>query len=116
VIFTDNAGVQHRIVCGSLRKVSGVWTVVNDSINEPSDLSIGTVSSSSIQVLFPASPQMEKFIVGVDATFAGAHTATFGGNTGINSASIKGRVDGGPFNPQTWSENGAIRIDGLFRV
>ncbi|HEY9415699.1 MAG TPA: hypothetical protein VIQ30_13130 [Pseudonocardia sp.] len=116
MIFTDNAGVQHRIVCGSLRKVNGTWTVVNDSINEPSDLSIGTVTSTSIQVLFPASPQMEKFIVGVDATFAGAHTVSFGGNVGISSASIRGRVDGGPFNPLTWSESGAIRIDGLFRV
>lgn len=116
MIFTDNAGVQHRIVCGSLRKVNGTWTVVNDSINEPSDLSIGTVTSTSIQVLYPASPQMEKFIVGVDATFAGAHTVSFGANVGINSASIRGRVDGGPFNPLTWSESGAIRIDGLFRA
>jgi hypothetical protein len=116
VIFTDDAGIQHRVVCGSLRKVSGVWTVVNDSINEPSDLSIGTVTSTSIQVLYPASPQMESFIVGVDATFAGAHTVSFGGNTGINSASIRGRVDGGPFNPLTWSGSGAIRVYGLFRV
>lgn len=116
MILTDDAGVQHRVVCGSLRKVSGTWTVVNDSINEPSDLSIGTITTSSIQVLYPASSQMEKFTVGVDATFAGAHTVSFGGNTGINSAIIKGRVDGGAFNPLTWSESGAIRIDGLFRV
>jgi hypothetical protein len=116
LIFTDDAGIKHRVVCGSLRKVNGTWTVVNDSLNEPSDLSIGTVTSTSIQVLYPASPQMEKFLVGVDGTFAAAHTATFGGNTGISSASIRGRVDGGPFNPLTWSESGAIRIDGQFRV
>lgn len=116
MIFTDDDGIQHRVVCGSIRKVNGTWTVVNDSINEPSDLSIGTITTSSIQVLYPASSQMEKFIVGVDATIAGAHTVSFGGNTGINSAIIKGRLDGGPFNPVTWSESGAIRIDAMFRV
>lgn len=116
MLFTDNAGVVHRVVCGSLRKVSGSWVVVDDSINEPSDLSIGTITPSSIQVTFPACPQMETFIVAPDSALAGAHTICFGASVGLSSATIRGRLDGGPFNPQTWSESGAIRIYGLFRA
>lgn len=117
MLFTDNAGVVHRIVCGSLRNTGSGWFVVNDSVNEPSDLSIGTVTTSTIQVTFPASPQMETFIVAPDASFAGAYTVNFGASVGTNSATIKGRLDGGPFNPSTWSHaTAAIRIYGLFRA
>jgi hypothetical protein len=117
LLFTDDAGIQHRIVCGSLRKTAGSWTVVNDSINEPSDLSLGTVTSTSIQVLFPASPQMEVFIAAPDAAFAGAHTVCFGASVGLSSATIRGRLDGGPFNPVTWPDSAAsIRVYGLFRA
>lgn len=117
MLFTDDADVQHRIVCGSLRKVSGSWVVVDDSINEPSDLSIGAVNSSSIQVTFPACPQLETFIVAPDSVLAGAHTICFGASVGLSSATISGRVDGGPFNPVTWPDSSAkIRIYGLFRA
>lgn len=117
MLFTDDAGVQHRIVAGSLRNTGSGWFVVNDAINEPSDLSIGTVTTSSIQVLFPASAQMETFIVAPDSAFAGSHTVSFGASVGLSSATIKGRIDGGPFNPSTWSHaSAAIRVYGLFRA
>ena len=117
MIFTDNAGVQHRIVCGTLRNTGSGWFVVNDAVNEPSDLTIGAVTSSSIQVTYPACSQVETFLAGPNASFAGAHTVLFGGDPGFSTASIRGRVDGGPFNPSTWSHpTAAIRVYGLFRV
>lgn len=117
MIFTDNAGVQHRVVAGSLRNTGSGWFVVNDSVNEPSDLSIGAVTASTIQVLFPASPQMETFIVAPDSVFAGSHTVCFGASVGTSSAMIRGRLDGGPFTPSTWSHpSAAIRVYGLFRA
>lgn len=116
MIITDDAGIQHRVVCGSLRKISGSWVVVDDSINEPSDLSIGAITTTSIQVTFPACSQLETFTVGPDSVIAGAHTICLGASVGLNSATIRGRLDGGPFNPVTWSESGAIRIYGLFRA
>lgn len=117
MIITDDAGIQHRVVCGSLRKINGTWTVVNDSINEPSDLTVGAVTNVSIQVTFPACPQMETFIVAPDSVFAGSHTVCFGASVGLSSATIRGRLDGGPFNPSAWSDSSAaIRVYGLFRA
>lgn len=117
MLLTDNAGVVHRIVAGSLRNTGSGWFVVNDSVNEPSDLAIGAVTSSTIQVTFPASAQVETFIVAPDAAFAGLHTVNFGASVGLSSASIRGRLDGGAFNPSTWSHaSAAIRVYGLFRA
>lgn len=117
MLFTDDAGVQHRIVAGSLRNTGSGWFVVNDSVNEPSDLAVGTVTSTTIQVTFPASAQVETFIVAPDSAFAGAHTVNFGASVGLSSAAIKGRLDGGPFNPSTWSHaTAAIRVYALFRA
>lgn len=117
MIFTDNTGIQHRIVCGSLRNTGSGWFVVNDAVNEPSDLSIGTVTASTIQVTYPACTQNETFLAVPNAVFAGQHTVSFGGDPGFSAAAIRGRVDGGVFNPLTWSHpTAAIRVYGLFRV
>lgn len=117
MIFTDDDGIQHRVVCGTLRNTGSGWFVVNDSLNEPSDLSIDAVTSTYIRVKFPACPQNEFFSAVPNAAFAAAHTVSFGGDPGLNTASIRGRLDGGPFNPSTWSHaTAAIRVYGLFRA
>lgn len=117
MLFIDAAGVQHRIVAGSLRNTGSGWFVVNDSVNEPSDLVIDTVTSTTIKVTYPACSQVEVFLATPSAAFAGAHLVSFGGDAGLSTASIKGRIDGAPFNPSTWTHASAsIRVYGLFRA
>jgi len=117
MLFTDNAGVVHRMACGSLRNPGTGWVVVDDSVNEPSELSIGTVTNTSIQVLFPAGAQVHWAIANPDAVFAGAHTVSFGANSGLATATVKGRLNGGPFNPSTWVHaTASIRFVGFYRL
>jgi hypothetical protein len=117
MLFTDNAGVVHRIVAGSLRNTGSGWYVMSSSVYAPTDLAIGTVTSTSIQVTYPASAQVVTFLVGPDDTFAGLHTVAFGASVGLSSASIRGRLDGGAFNPLTWSHSSAnLWVYGLFRA
>lgn len=118
MLFTDDAGIQHRVVCGSLRNTGSGWFVVNDSVNEPSDLiSVGTVTPTSIQLLFAASSKVHAVTASPDAVFAGSYTVNFGADSGLGTATIKGRLNGGPFNPQTWSHaTASIRIVGFYRL
>ena len=117
MIFTDAVGVQHRVVCGAIRNTGSGWFVISDSVHAPSDLAIGTVTSTYLQVTYPACSRVETFLVGPDDSFAGSALVSFGAAAGLSSAIIKGRINGAVFDPQAWSSSTAnLWVYGLLRV
>jgi hypothetical protein len=106
--FTSNEGDTYMQLSAAIRNSGGGWQLIDDGSHEPLGVSIGAVTASSIEVVFPAVIQVCSFVVGPDETFAKApYKATFGASVGLARALICGTVSGAAFNPSTWSNASA---------
>ena len=91
--YTSNESVTYQDIAGTIRNTGSGWYVLNDAGHEPDDLAIGTVTTSSVQVLFPECSQVVAMIAGPDDTYASsAWHATFGASVGFDNAVIKGSI------------------------
>ncbi len=120
ITYTDDSGQKIMKVAGTIRRntaVSPDWLVIDDAGHDPSYLAVGDVTDTYIQVTYPTALQVVSFVVAPDDTFAGAYTINFGASVGLSHAFIRGRLNGGSFNPSTWSNAQAnIWISGEFLV
>lgn len=120
--YTSNESQVYQDIAGTIRNTGSGWYVLNDAGHEPDDMAIGTVTTTSVQILFPECSQVVAMIVGPDDTYASsAWHATFGASVGFDNAVIKGAIkdsaDSGsgpdPWDPTTdWSGSSNIWIIG----
>lgn len=104
--FTSTQGDTYMKLSAALRNKGTGWLVIDDANHEPLGITIGAVTSTSIEVLFPAAVQVCDLVVGPDETFARPpYSAAFGASVGLNRAVIEGTVAGAPFDPLTWSNS-----------
>jgi hypothetical protein len=101
-------GVVYQEYSGTIRNAGNGWYVINDAGHEPDGISIGAVTSTTVQIEYPACTQIIFASVSPDETFAKLG-ATFGASVGLDNAIIQGKVNGTLFNPATWS-NGSANI------
>lgn len=81
---------------GTLRNTGSGWYVLNDSAHQPDGITIGAVTSTSVQVHYPACDEIVSFIAAPDDTYATSFGASFGASVGLTFAYIKGSVNDGP--------------------
>lgn len=91
--YTSNESQVYQDIAGTIRNTGSGWYVLNDAGHEPDDMAIGTVTTTTVQVLFPECSQVVAMIVGPDDTYASsAWHATFGASVGFDNAVIKGSI------------------------
>lgn len=100
--FTSDQGHRYMKLSAAIRNSGSGWHVIDDANHEPLGITIGTVTSTSIEVLFPDAVQVCDMVCGPDETFARL-SAAFGASVGLNRALIEGTVSGVQFDPSTWS-------------
>jgi hypothetical protein len=106
--FTSNEGDTYMKLSAALRNSGDGWHVIDDSGHEPLGITIGNVTSTTLEVLFPQAVQVCDFVCGPDEGFAKPpYKATFGASVGLYRAIIQGTVSGAQFNPQTWANPSA---------
>lgn len=106
--FTSHEGDTYMKLSAALRNSGSGWHVIDDTGHEPLDITIGAVTKTTLEVLFPTAIQVCDVLVGPDEGFAKPpYSATFGASVGFNKAIIQGTVSGSLFNPSTWSNASA---------
>lgn len=106
--FTSDQGDKYMKLSAALRNSGSGWHVIDDAGHEPLGITIGAVTQTTLEVLFPDALQVCDFICGPDEGFAKPpNKAVFGASVGLNRAIIQGTVGGAQFNPQTWSSTSA---------
>lgn len=110
---------------GTIRNTGSGWYVLNDAGHEPDAITIGAVTTASVQVFYPACDQIVSFIAAPDDTYATTYGATFGASVGLTYAYIKGSINDGsdtgnaadPWDPTTdWSSSSNIWVSGRCEV
>lgn len=94
--YTSNQSQVFQDFGGTIRNTGSGWYVLNDSAHEPDGITIGAVTSTSVQVHYPACDQIVSFIAAPDDTYATTFGATFGASVGLTFAYIKGSINDGP--------------------
>lgn len=94
--YTTDQSVTYQDFGGTIRNTGSGWYVLNDSGHAPDSLTIGTVTSTSVRVNYPACDEIVSFIVAPDDTYAKDWGASFGASVGLSYAVIMGSVNDGP--------------------
>jgi len=106
--FTSNEGDTYMKFSAALRNDGTGWHVIDGDAHEPLGITIGAVTPTTLEVLFPDAAQVCDFLCGADEGFAKPpYKAVFGASVGLNRAIIQGTVSGVTFNPQTWANASA---------
>lgn len=106
--FTSNEGDTFMKLGAALRNSGDGWHVIDGDGHEPLGITIGAVTSTTLEILFPAAIQVCDLVCGPDETFAKLpYKATFGASVGFYRAVIQGTVSGVQFNPLTWANASA---------
>lgn len=106
--FTSNEGDTYMKLSAAIRNSGSGWHVIDDANHEPLEITLGSVTSTYIELLFPTVAQVCDLLCGPDETFASPpYEASFGASVGMDRAFIKGTVSGAQFNPLTWSDKWA---------
>lgn len=120
ISFTSNEGYTYEFIAGTLRRntaISPDWFILDDTSHAPSNITVGPVTTSHLEIQFPTALRIISLIAAPDDTFARVYQATFGASVSVDKALIKGTVSGEAFNPSTWSSVAAnIWIQGLIRT
>jgi hypothetical protein len=80
---------------GTIRNTGAGWFVINDAAHEPDSITIGAVTTTSVQVHYPACDEVVSVIVAPDDTYATTYGAVFGASVGLSFSYIKGSVNDG---------------------
>jgi hypothetical protein len=119
--YVSDQSVTYQDFGGTIRNTGSGWYVLDDAGHEPDGITIGAVTSSSVQVYYPACSQIVSFIAAPDDTYAYTYSAVFGSSVGLTYAYIKGTIKDGsdsgylpdPWDPTTdYSSSSNIWISG----
>lgn len=93
--YTSDQSVTYQDFGGTLRNTGSGWYVLDDAGHTPDSLTIGSVTSTSVQVHYPACDEITSFIAAPDDTYAKDFGASFGASVGLTFAYIKGSINDG---------------------
>lgn len=123
--YTTDQATVYQDFGGTIRNTGSGWYVLNDSGHAPDSLTIGAVTTTSVQVYYPACDEIVSFIAAPDETYASTFGANFGASVGLTYAYIKGSIADGSDSgtaPDVWdpttdfSSNSNIWISGRCEV
>lgn len=103
--YVSDQSVTYQDFGGTIRNTGSGWYVINDAGHEPDGIAIGTITTTSVQVLYPACSQIVSFIAAPDDTYAYSYSAVFGSSVGLTYAYIKGTIKDGSdsgYLPDPW--------------
>lgn len=93
--YTSNEAVTYQEFGGTIRNSGSGWYVIDDAGHTPDGITIGTVTSTSVRVYYPACAEITSVIVGPDDTFAKDFGASFGASVGLTYLVITGSINDG---------------------
>lgn len=103
--FTSNEGDTYAKISAALRNNGDGtgWHAIDGPAHEPLGITIGAITTSTLEVFFPTALEVSDMIATGDEQFAKPpYKATFGVSCGLNRAIVQGTVSGVLFNPKTW--------------
>lgn len=90
---------------GTIRNTGSGWYVIDDAGHTPDGITIGTVTSTSVQVYYPTCDVITSVIVGPDDTYAKTFGLVIGASVGFSQLVITGQVNDGSdsgYLPDVW--------------
>jgi len=123
--YVSDQAVTYQDFGGTVRNSGSGWYVVDDAGHTPDGITIGTVTSTSVRVYYPACDVITSVIVAVDDTYAQDFGLVVGASVGLTYLVMTGSVFDGSdsgylpdvWNPQTdYSGSSNIWISGRCEV
>jgi hypothetical protein len=91
--YTTDQAVTYQEFGGTIRNSGSGWYVIDDTGHTPDDITIGTVTSTSVRVNYPGCAEITSVMVGPDETYARDWGASFGPSVGLNYLVIAGSIN-----------------------
>lgn len=91
--YVSDQAVTYQDFGGTIRNSGSGWYVIDDAGHTPDGITIGTVTSTSVRVYYPACAEITSVIVGPDDTFAKDYGASFGASVGLTYLVITGSIN-----------------------
>jgi hypothetical protein len=91
---------------GTIRNTGAGWYVIDDAGHTPDGITIGTVTSTSVRVYYPACDVITSVIVSVDDTYAQDFSLVVGASVGLTYLVLTGSVKDGSdsgYLPDVWN-------------
>jgi hypothetical protein len=103
--YTSDQSTIYQDFGGTIRNTGSGWFVLDDTGHTPDGITIGTVTSTSVRVNYPACDVVTAVVVGADDTYAKDYSAVFGASVGLTYLVITGTVKDGSdsgYLPDVW--------------
>lgn len=103
--YTSDQATVYQDFGGTIRNTGSGWFVLDDTGHTPDGITIGTVTSTSVRVNYPACDVVTAVVVGADDTYAKDYSAVFGASVGLTYLVITGTVKDGSdsgYLPDVW--------------
>jgi hypothetical protein len=103
--YTSDQATTYQDFGGTIRNTGSGWFVLDDAGHTPDGISIGTVTSTSVRVNYPACDVVTAVVVGADDTYAKDYSAVFGASVGLTYLVITGTIKDGSdsgYLPDVW--------------
>lgn len=103
--YTSDQAVTYQDFGGTIRNSGSGWYVIDDAGHTPDGITIGTVTSTSVQVYYPTCDVITSVIVGPDDTYAKTFGLVVGASVGFSQLVITGQVNDGSdsgYLPDVW--------------
>jgi hypothetical protein len=103
--YTSDQATIYQDFGGTIRNSGSGWFVLDDAGHTPDGISIGTVTSTSVRVNYPACDVVTAVVVGADDTYAKDYSAVFGASVGLTYLVITGTIKDGSdsgYLPDVW--------------
>ncbi|WP_035696914.1 hypothetical protein [Glycomyces tenuis] len=91
--YTTNDSTVYQDFGGTVRNTGSGWYVLDDAGHTPDDITIGTVTSTYVQVHYPECAEITSAIVAPDDTYARVYGASFGASVGLSYLLIYGSIN-----------------------
>jgi hypothetical protein len=91
--YTSDESQVYQDFGGTIRNSGSGWYVIDDAGHTPDGITIGTVTSTSVRVYYPACAEITSVLVGPDDTFAKDFGASFGASVGLTYLVITGSIN-----------------------
>lgn len=104
--YDSNEAVTYQDFGGTIRNTGSGWYVIDDAGHTPDSITIGTVTSTSVRVNYPACDVITTVIVAVDDTYAQDFGLVVGASVGLTYLVMTGSVFDGSdsgYLPDTWN-------------
>jgi hypothetical protein len=103
--YTSDQAVTYQDFGGTIRNTGSGWYVIDDAGHTPDGITIGTVTTTSVRVYYPACDVITSVIASVDDTYAKDFSLVVGASVGLTYLVLTGSVKDGSdsgYLPDVW--------------